>query len=304
MQFSELEWAILKTIAYADIFDYPITVQELERYLIGVPASRDAIHATLTTNRLQQRFISICDDYLTLTGRESNIALRRGRSAVAQRLWPHAVAYGQVIGSLPFVRMVAVTGSLAVDNAAANGDIDYLIITEPGRLWLTRLFVVMLVRWAERHEGVTLCPNYFLSESALIIEEQNLFSARELAQMVPVSGMETYDAMRRLNAWTDDYFPNAASAPTPYGEPAPETRRLSTRLLEYVLRTPPGQWIDEWEMNRKIRKLSRQPGQNPYEVDFSRDWCKGHFEGHMQRVMKAFDARLHALQANGYTAYD
>ena len=196
-----LEHAIVQAVAYADVFDYPLTVDEIHRYLIGVPASRGAVRAALATPRLVPEVLSRSGRYFTLAGRESAIDTRRRRAAVAADYWRRAVRYGHLIGNLPFVRMVAVTGALAMDNIA-DGDIDYLVITEPGRLWLCRALVVGLVRTAA-FRGTELCPNYFLSEQALVLSERNLFTAHEVAQMVPLSGIETYQRLRSLNRWTD-----------------------------------------------------------------------------------------------------
>ena len=60
-----------------------------------------------------------------------------------------------------------------------------------------------------RDRAITLCPNYFLAESALRLSTQNLYTAHELTQMVPLFGLPVYQAMRRLNTWTDRFLPNA-----------------------------------------------------------------------------------------------
>src|SRR4029077_9993656 len=104
--------------------------------------------------------------------------------------------------------MVAVTGALAVDNAPAGDDIDYLIVTTPGRVWLARSLAVALVRVA-RLCGVGLCPNYVLAQSALSQQRRNLFIAHDLAQMVPLAGRAVYAEMLSANAWAQAYLPQA-----------------------------------------------------------------------------------------------
>src|SRR2546422_753264 len=84
---------------------------------------------------------------------------------------------------LPFVRLVAVTGALAMNNARAGDDIDLFILAQPGRLWLCRLLVLGVVKLAARR-GHTLCPNFLLSTGRLRLSERNLFTAHEVVQMV------------------------------------------------------------------------------------------------------------------------
>jgi len=153
-----LERAVVQTVAYADVFDYPLTADQIHRYLIGVPAARGTIRGLLS-NQLP-RGLSREGRYFTLAGREAAIQTRKRRLAEAVEFWRQAVHYGKRISQLPFVRMVGVTGALAMDNNA-DGDIDYLIITEPGRLWLCRALIVGLVKVAALR-GTELCPNYFL----------------------------------------------------------------------------------------------------------------------------------------------
>ena len=294
VSFSELEWAILQTVAYADIFDYPLTPSEIQRYLTGATATVEEVQAALSSSSLNGRYLSRSADYFSLAGREHIVETRRRRAQVAARLWPVGRRYGHFIGSLPFVRMVAVTGSLAVDNTESGGDIDYLVVTKARRLWLCRLLVVVLVRWVEWRSGYTLCPNYFISENALTINEHDLYTARELVQMVTVFGSETYTTMRQFNAWTDGQFPNATSTHSNNTTPQRKIAAFSKRLIERMIPTSVGDWIDRWEMKRKIRKLSQQS--DAREADFSADWCKGHFDGHKRRILDSYDHRLKALK--------
>ncbi|MGH2543523.1 MAG: hypothetical protein ACRDIB_12025, partial [Ardenticatenaceae bacterium] len=226
---------------------------------------------------------------------ELAVERRHERAHVAASLWPHAVRYGKTIANLPFVRMVTVTGALAVDNVDPGADIDYLIVTEPGRLWFCRLLVVSLVRLAAR-QGSIVCPNYFLSERALVLQERNLFTARELVQMVPVAGLATYELMRRLNPWATSYLPNA-DGPPPKQYSCGLTRiKPIRRLAEMTLRFPLLNRLERWEMDRKVRKFNRRLNGHA-EANFSPDWCKGHFDGHGRRILHAYGERLQTLDA-------
>lgn len=290
---SDVEQAVYHTVAYADIFNYPLRTTELQRYLIGVQASLDEVYEAVGKSTRKASLLET-DGYISLPNRRSIIDVRRRRAIAAQQLWTHARYYGLLIGNLPFVRMVAVTGSLAVDNAEVDADIDYMIVTEPGRLWLCRLFVIAIVKWA-RHQGVALCPNYFVSENVLRVEQRNLFTAHEIVQMVPLTGFAVYDQIRRQNQWTDEYVPNALGFPPERTIRHKTNRPFAQRTAEIILRSPLGGWLDRWEMRRKIRKLMEQGG-SLEEVDFSPDTCKGHFDAHQKRILNAYHQRIRRLE--------
>lgn len=287
---TNLEWDILQTVAYADIFDYPMTIAEIHRYLIGTSASREAVSHAI--HHLIGTYLADCEGYVCLSGRESIIKTRQRRAKVAERLWEYAERYANAVGRLPFVRMVAITGSLAVDNTDKEGDIDLMIITAPGRLWLCRLLVIGLVKRGIKQDGITLCPNYFVTTNALNITDRNPFTARELAQMVPLAGFEMYEQFRNLNAWSHEYFPNATTPPQ--RATTSTDKPMIKRVSEWILKTPLGSWIEKWEMSRKIKKLTAN-GVNS-ESQFTPDMCKGHFDGHRARILSAYDQRLRVLQ--------
>ena len=290
---SALEQAILATAAYADVFDYPRTAAQIHRYLVGTEATLAEVSAGLAACTASGRLARSGEAYC-LPGREAILQTRLRRQRTSGRLWPRALGYGRAIAALPYVRMVAVTGSLAVDNAESSADLDYLVVTQPGRLWLSRAMVILLVRMAAR-QGDRVCPNYFLSEQALVLADRSLFTAHELVQMVPIAGMDVYRAMRRANGWAGAFLPNAAgpgrllpgSGGQGWGRPV-------QAALEAALRTPPGAWLERWEMRRKVARFSRHRPQHP-EADFGPDRCKGHFDDHGQRVRAAYAGRLRAL---------
>jgi len=285
-----LERAILQTVAYADVFDYPLAADEIHRYLVGLSASRAAVRALLNNGNLP-RALSRSGRYFSLCGRESAFETRKARAASASDYWRQAVRYGRRMSNLPFVRMVAVTGGLAMDNMS-DGDIDYLVITEPGRLWLCRAMIVGLVKVAAI-KGTELCPNYFLSERALVLDERNLFTAHEVTQMVPLAGMPTYQRMRDLNRWTDVFLPNASGAPRRIAAAEPKSQR-ARRVVERTLKSRVCTPLERWEMSRKIRKLGTR-GNGHAEAAFGPDWCKGHFGDHGQVTLARFADRLITL---------
>ena len=288
----DLDEAILRTMVYADLFDYPLTDVEIHRYLIGCPVSASAVEDRLTHLDGLQKRVGFISPYWFLNGREQLVQLRQERTAFAKKLWPAARRYGRQIAAIPFVRMVALTGALAMNNATSlHDDIDYLIITQNGRVWLARGLIALLVHVVQRR-GVTLCPNYILSERNLQIGEPSLFTAHELVQMVPLYGSSLYRLLLNTNAWVADFLPNASPGMPDCAAPglmADLGRRSSEALLGGRL----GDAVERWERERKIPRLRleavRQGGNGAI---FTPDRCKGHMADHAAVVSRQYTALL------------
>lgn len=286
------EAAILRTLLYADIFDYPLTPVEIHHYLIGHPASPETVQTALNGSPWLAARLTRMNGYFAAQDRAGLGALRDERRRSSTALWPRARRWAAIMGGLPFVRMVAVTGALAVDNAPPGDDIDFLIVTAPGRVWLTRAFAVALVRVA-RLFGVGLCPNYVLSRSALAQDQRNLFIAHDLAQMVPLVGHGVYTEMRAANRWAEAFLPQARCPLRSEPDLAPRDlwcalQQLGERLLSGRL----GEALEAWERRRKLKKFSgaaQTPG-SAAQLDAER--VKGHFNDYGQRVLKEFETRV------------
>lgn len=279
--------SVFHTLAYADVFDYPLTVPEVYRYLTSPKGTVEEVRRALSDESL----FSQTREYFTLRGREEIVEIRKRRAQVAAQLWRKAIRYGRIIASLPFVKMVAITGSLAMNNTGEGKDIDYMIVTAPNHLWTCRALSLLIARMATL-EGVSLCPNYLVTTNALELRERSLYVAHELAQMIPLSGIETYDEMRHRNDWVEDYLPNASGMPElPEDTESVKTYFTVQKALEILFSLPFGQWFEKWEMNRKIERLSREQSQS-FESYFSADVCKGHIDKHGESVVTALAVRL------------
>jgi len=107
--------------------------------------------------------------------------------------------------------------------------------------------------------------------------------------------MDVYTHIASLNGWKEHFLPNAEGIPPNMPEIDRGGNRPGGRtLLEAALLTPPGAWFERWEMNRKIRKLSREQTSSP-ESFFGADVCKGHMHRHGQYTEETLRERLESL---------
>jgi hypothetical protein len=283
--------SILAALAYSDLFDYPLTADEITRYQVGTTyTAREILEALRTDPALRERIVS-SGKYFALCGRGAVFATRAQRSADARKIWKRARIYSRWLTHLPYVRMVAVTGALAVDNIAERPDIDLLVIARPGRVWICRRSIIALVRIA-RLLGDELCPNYILADNSLDLDQRDFFTAHELAQMVPMYGSSVYTRMLRANSWAQRYLPQAFVDPLRRSKTQPlgPVRAVAERLLGSHLFDG---W-ERWELSRLQSKLRPLVG-DAAEVICSPTQCKGHTGLHRQSITDRYRARLQEL---------
>jgi len=297
---SVAEVAILRALVYADVFNYPLKVEEIQRYAEGEQLSLPEVGRLLeSSDWLAQQVLKV-DSLYVLKGREALVEGRLRRAKASAQLWEAARWYGQVIACLPFVRMVAVTGALAMDNAQADDDIDYLIVTAPGRVWLARACAIVLVRVA-RLLRVQLCPNYLLASTALEQEQHDLFIAHELAQMTPLTGRALYWEMRAANRWADDYLPNATTLPRlePDLTPGAGGRALQG-FLEWLLGGGVADRLEHWEQQRKTQRFEAELKKPGSAARLDEQHIQGHFNDYGFRTLAAYREHCKRYLADFY----
>ena len=206
--------SIFITVAYADVFDYPLLAEEVRRRMVGTSLRHipPYIPGVIRVSYAGEMFFA-------LAGRSRIVATRIRRRVESTPKWNTVRAVAQVFRWIPTVCLVGVTGGLSVDNARKNDDIDLFFVTKRGTLWSTRLLVTVvadLLRLRRRpNETVVankICLNMFVSEDALTLppEEQDLFAAHEVVQMVPLWDRGgAYRKFLKANAWVTYFLPNA-----------------------------------------------------------------------------------------------
>lgn len=200
------ELAVLRTVIYASLFDYPLTVHQLHKSLIGVRAECSDIVSWWRASGFLQSTIEYRDGLFFPAGRADLIATRARRETLSRELLDRDRRILSMLARMPFVRMVALSGSLAHLNAEGSADLDLFVITAPHRVWSVTLAVLVLSRllgWRKH-----MCLNYVVSERTMKIVPEDLFTANQIIHLRPVFGDAVFQRFVKANGFVRNHYPN------------------------------------------------------------------------------------------------
>lgn len=208
--------SILKTLSYADIFDFPLTLEEIWKYLISEkPVSVENLVETIKAN---EDFIEKKGKYYFLLNRAKIVSVRKKRENYSRKKLITAKKVARILSYIPQIKLLGISGSLAVGNSDKADDIDIFIITKKDSLWTTRFLVsvILLVLGVKRRINEVfvqdkICPNMYLAQDSLEIAKNmhSLFSAHEIAQLkVLVNKDKSYEKFLSANSWILNFLPN------------------------------------------------------------------------------------------------
>lgn len=236
--------AIFRTLLYSDLFNCPLSEDELFYYLnyrISLPRKDIKEIAPQTPGVFEyDRWYSLRNDWKFITERKKRQRISEKKMTIARRvvMW---------LSWIPSISFIGVSGSVAAGNADRDEDIDFFVITRENTLYATRfvilLFLEILGKRRKRYETQVsnkICLNMLIDEVSLVTpsRKQSLYTAREIAQLVPLfDHHNTYKRFVKANAWSKTYLPNI-------GRGEPHLPQLKTslpfiwlfRLLEPVMR--------------------------------------------------------------------
>lgn len=210
-----VERAVLATLAYADIFDYPLTLAQIHQFLIGQKAQfadvKKTVERLAADSKIEKHF-----NFYHLPKRGQIVGIRRQRAKFYPEKITTARRSARLLQFLPQINLIGVSGGLAVANANCEDDIDFFIITATSRLWTGRLLATALLslfgrRRTPESKKLTnkICLNMFIDEKKMEITPHDLYLAHEVLQMQPIFVRgNTYQRFLAANSWAYQFLPN------------------------------------------------------------------------------------------------
>jgi hypothetical protein len=295
--------AIAKTVLYASLFDYPLTLDQVHDTLLGDALSREQIFSTLAASPELRSIVEHQDGFFFPAGRRDLIAERARREARSRQFLRRHDRLLRVLCALPFTRMVALSGSIAHLNLEESGDLDLFIVTRGRAVWTVAFAIVLLTRLLGVRRVV--CANFVMSDEHLGLEQQDLFTANQVIHLKPLVGEQVFDGFLAANAFVHRFYPNR-TRPTDRNAFAftqhPATVRAK-RAAEVALQ-PLLPAIDaicrrvySWHLHRRSRSW-----RSPDQVALRSDYLKLHTQSHRGSVLHRFEDRVDEALRQGERA--
>lgn len=195
---------ILKWLAYFDVFQHPLTNKELAQLCsCDVEVIKEQVE-----HLEKERRCFIHGDYVSINSDVETLAKQRKfKEDEAGKYFSKLPRYVRLIRKFPFVKGIAISGSLSKNVMYEDGDVDYFIITQENRMWLCRTLLILFKKIVLLNSRKYFCLNYFVDEKNLKIRDKNIFTAVEIAYLLPVYNLELFDDLKKQNNWISNFIP-------------------------------------------------------------------------------------------------
>jgi hypothetical protein len=199
---------ILKTLLYYDIFSHPLSSDEIFSFLPQNSVTKDDVKRFLSETSKNGSEYAESKGYYYIKPNAEFVTSRIHKEEYSKKMWRATGFVTHIIKRFPFVRCVMVTGTLSKNSSDETSDLDFMIITAPGRLWVARSMLMLFKKVFLLNSKKYFCLNYFITEDNLEISERNIFTATEIATIKATYNETLMSAFLERNKWIKDYFPN------------------------------------------------------------------------------------------------
>ena len=298
LNLTPLRRSIIRTLAYYDIFFYPLTADEIYYNLGDNHTSREEIKSELES-LTSVNIVYRKGEFFQLNNNDSYIHRRKTGNKLAEKRLKTARRVSGFISRFPFIRGILLSGSISKGFMEEDSDIDYFVITHPNRVWFSRLMLMVFKKIFLFNSKKIFCINYFIDSENLEIQEKNIFTATELVTLLPTFGSNIYKELYEKNIWVKQYFPNYPKREIQ--EVLDRENGIIKSLLENILGKKLGDKFDDFAMNlfdRFNKKKYKDYDKEEFKIAFksSKKESKHHPKFFQRKVLQEFDHKLQSLQ--------
>lgn len=280
---------IISTLAYYDLFNYPLTLAEINRFCHYISFNKVVTQQTID-ELIHEGVVFKTDSFYSLRDDRTLQNKRTNGNKLAEKRWKIARPIARFISFFPYVRGVWVSGSLSKNYMEKSSDIDFFIVTEPDKLWVCRSLLILFKKIMLLNSHKYFCVNYFIDSQSLQIPDQNIFTATELVTMVPVTNPSLYNHFKNQNQWVSQYFPfhteNENKIKANY------KKNIIQNFVEPIFNLLPVSKIDTWCMNKTVvhwRKKFNHLSEEEFNLQLRsyKTVSKHHPLGFQQKIVSA-----------------
>lgn len=190
-----------RILLYFDLFDFPVHESELSAFLGEKNTKIAGVHDI--SGKLG--FHISKDGYIVRDSKPWSLFSRKRANLRFRNTLPVIKKTVKYLSFLPFIRGVALTGSLSKKVAYGGEDFDFLLLVKKKRLWC----VINIIQSLREHILARILPqwykhtccNVFLSVNQLGLPVRDHFTAVELATMKPLTAPKRFRELFSKNPW-------------------------------------------------------------------------------------------------------
>jgi hypothetical protein len=227
---------------------------------------------------------------------EKIIRDRKTYEALFQKHAPKVARNSRIISRFPFVRGIMISGSVSKGLLKNDGDIDFFIITAQNRLWICRTLLILYKKIFRLNSKKFFCLNYFIGEGSLEIPDRNIFTATEIACLVPTYNEALCEKFKQANLWYKPYLPVFTQS---IRFPVIETGKESAlkKIVEHLFMNITGEKTDEFLMNYTYHHWQKKfSGYTPEVIELAmrsrRNVSKHHPNNFQEKVLHLLNEKI------------
>jgi len=254
---------VLRALLYYDIFNHPLSADELFTFFPENSVSKKEFCSLLEKVASEESCpFASSNGYYYIKPNVQNIELRKQKEDVSRKMWRMAGLVTHVIKRFPYVRCVLVSGSLSKNSSNKASDIDFMIITEQNRLWIARTMLMIFKKIFLLNSYKYFCLNYYITNSHLEIEEKNIFTATEVATVKATYNTHMMRKFVNANMWIKEYFPNYKKFDPMLHTPGCNAHERGSNMQKFIEYFFNGSFGDK--LNKKFLKMTIRHWYNRY----------------------------------------